>query len=227
MRKLLLLPISMILVSCGQATESQVSTQTKPSLISGQSPPATAAPAVSIYSNLPAIPTGWQWISGVRAKIAVPPNYVGGSPENLKSIAAQLPETGMDEATLVELLGRYVSPTNLFALDRTTLSKAFPTNLSLALDGKPTSKNLDSYLANGIQELADDWQVQKQEKMMLGNRQFARILAKSQKSPVTATIYITTNAQKFWLLTFTADNSEVDKNKLSFQKIAESLSIDR
>jgi hypothetical protein len=137
----------------------------------------------------------------------------------------------MDETTLVALLGRYVGPANLFAIDRTTLTKAFPTNLSVALDGKPKTKDLDSYLANAVQELAGDWQVQKQEKVTLGNRQFARIQAFAkrsqreiaQKSSVAATIYITADAGKFWLLTFTAENNASNGTAQDFQQIAASL----
>lgn len=214
------------LVGCGRTTESSAPAQSTQSI----NPPAiqtsTLPLSSSKSSNLPAAPVGWRWISGVSASLAVPANYVGGSPENLKAIAANLPEARLDRDALVSLLGRYVGPTNLFAIDRSTLSKAFPTNLSVALDGNPKEKDLDSYLANAVKELGSDWQVQKQEKITLGvgkNQQFARIRAKSQKSPVTAIFYITADAGKFWLLTFTTENGVFDKQQSDFQKIASSI----
>jgi hypothetical protein len=211
------------LVGCGRTTESSAPAQSTQSI----NPPAiqtsTLPLSSSKSSNLPAVPVGWRWISGVSASLAVPANYVGGSPENLKAIAANLPEASLDRDALVALLGRYVGPTNLFAIDRSTLSKAFPTNLSVALDGNPKEKDLDSYLANAVKELGSDWQVQKQEKITLGNRQFARIRAIAQKSSVEATIYITNDAGKFWLLTFTAEKGVSNSVAADFQQIAASL----
>jgi hypothetical protein len=209
------------LVGCGRTTESSAPAQSPQSI----NPPAIQTSTLPLSSslNLPAAPAGWRWISGVRASLAVPANYVGGSPENLKAIAANLPEASLDSDTLVALLGRYVGPTNLFAIDRSTLSKTFPTNLSLALDGNPKEKDLDGYLANAIKELGSDWQVQKQEKITLGNRQFARIRATALKSSVAATIYITNDAGKFWLLTFTTEKGVSNSVSADFQQIAASL----
>jgi hypothetical protein len=222
--KQLSLLLLITIVSCGQTTESKTPAQTKSSGLPLEAQNSTAPSASSTSPQpLPSIPAGWQWITGGRAKIAVPPNYVGGSPENLQAIAANLPEVGLDESTLVELLGRYVSPTNLFGIDRTTLTKAFPTNFSVALDGKPQAQDLDSYLASAVQELAGDWQVQKQEKITLGHRQFARIRAVAQQASVTATIYITKDAGKFWLMTFTTENGASNGAAEDFQQIAASL----
>jgi hypothetical protein len=211
------------LVGCGRTTESSAPAQSTQSI----NPPVIQTSTLPLSSskslNLPAAPVGWRWISGVSASLAVPANYVGGSPENLKAIAASLPEARLDSDALVALLGRYVGPTNLFAIDRSTLSKAFPTNLSVALDGNPKEKDLDSYLANAVKELGSDWQVQKQEKITLGNRQFARIRARSHKSPVTGIFYLTEDAGKFWLLTCTAENGDAQRQYSNFQKIAESL----
>jgi hypothetical protein len=221
--KQLSLLLLITVVSCGPTTESKTPAQTKSSgLLESQNSTSPSAASTS-PQPLPSIPAGWQWITGGRAKIAVPPNYVGGSPENLQVIAANLPEVGLDAATLVKLLGRYVGPTNLFGIDRTTITKAFPTNFSVALDGKPQAQDLDSYLASAVQELAGDWQVQKQEKITLGHRQFARIRAVAQKASVTATIYITKDAGKFWLLTFTTENGASSGVAADFQQIAASL----
>jgi hypothetical protein len=234
MKKILLLAILMMLSSCGTATQTPTSSRSSGEVVSPAvdglpasgatvSPTASANGTATSASNLPGIPVGWRWLVGTRIKVAVPANYVGGSPENVGAIAAQLPEAGLDEAALAELLGRYIGPTNLFAIDRTTLSKAFPTNLSIALDGKPAAKNLDGYLAAAVKELATDWQIQKQEKVTLGTRQFAKIRATAKKSPVSAIFYITADANKFWLLTFTVENGAIDAQQATFQKIAESL----
>ncbi len=223
-KKLSLLLLLITIVSCGQTTESKKTAQSPSSGTPLEAKNSTTPSASATSSNLlPAIPAGWQWISGGRARIAVPPSYVGGSPENLAAIAAQLPEAGLDQGSLVELLGRYVGPTNLFAIDRTTLTKAFPTNLSLALDGKPQAKDLDSYLAGAVRELAGDWQVQQQEKITFGNRQFAKIRAVAQKTSVAVTIYITSDAGKFWLLTFTSEKGASNSVAADFQQIAASL----
>jgi hypothetical protein len=222
-KKLLLLPMMALLASCAQTTESMVPSKSIPSSTPSWGQTSASLPSLSKSPTLPQAPAGWHWISGVRASVAVPANYVGGSPENLKAIAAALPEAGLDSDALAVLLGRYVAPTNLFAIDRSTLSQAFPTNLSLALDGSPKTQGLDSYLANVVQELSSDWKVQKQAKVTLGNRQFAKIRATAQKSPVTTIIYITADSGKFWLLTFTADSQKIDKYQGDFQSIAASL----
>jgi hypothetical protein len=225
-KKLLLLLLVALLASCAQTTKSTVPSQSIPSVTPSLGQTSASLPSLSKSPTLPQAPAGWHWISGVRASVAVPANYVGGSPENLKAIAAALPKAGLDSDALAALLGRYVGPTNLFAIDRSTLSKAFPTNLSVALDGNPKEKELDSYLANAVKELGSDWQVQKQEKIALGvgkNRQFARIEAKSQKSPVTAVFYITADAGKFWLLTFTTESGVFDKQQSDFEKIVSSI----
>jgi hypothetical protein len=152
-----------------------------------------------------------------------PPTYLVSSAE-AKNRWEDLTALGMEEQSIAALLEKFVAPAKILAVDKTTVSNKFVTNIMISIDTGSKAKSLDDYGVMAAKELTTEWQIQKQDKVAEQLRIYAT--NKDATKPVSLVAYLASSKGKYWLTIFTTASDRLNQQLPEFDSIIKSMRID-
>jgi hypothetical protein len=214
-----LLGLALISIGCQNQTNTpSVSPPPSPTLTN-----ETTVPTATKSATLPPVAPGWRRFQFTGVTIDFPPTYLVSSDE-AKNRWQDLTELGMDEQSIAALLGKFVAPAKIFAVDKTTIDNKFVTNMMILIDSSSKAKSLDNYGITAVQELTTEWQINKQDK--IADRLRIHAVSKNAIKPVSLVAYVASNKGKYWVTIFTTAIDQADKQLPEFDSIVKSMRFD-
>jgi hypothetical protein len=180
----------------------------------------STAPTITKPATLPPVTPGWRRFQFTGVTMDFPPTYLVSSNE-AKNRWEDLTALGMEEQSIATLLGKSVASAKIFAVDKTTISNKFVTNMMISIDNGSKAKNLDDYKFAAAQELTTEWQIKNQDKVADQLRIHA--VSKDATKPVSLVAYVASSKGKYWLTIFTTATNQVDKQLPEFDLIVKSM----
>jgi hypothetical protein len=210
--------VGLSLVSIGCQNQSNTSTASpSPTVTTETTVPTTTK------SAFPSVTPGWRRFQFTGVTIDFPPTYLVSSNE-AKNRWEDLTALGMEEQSIATLLGKSVASAKIFAVDKTTISNKFVTNMMISIDNSSKAKSLDNYGVTAAQELTTEWQINKQDK--IADRLRIHAVSKDATKPVSLVAYVASSKGKYWLTIFTTAINQVDKQLPELDSIVKSMRFD-
>lgn len=206
----------MITIGCQNQTKTPT---TLPSPILTES----TAPTIAKSATLPPVTPGWRRFQFTGVTMDFPPTYLVSSAE-AKNRWEDLTALGMEEQSIAALLEKFVAPAKILAVDKTTVSNKFVTNIMISIDTGSKAKSLDDYGVMAAKELTTEWQIQKQDKVADQLRISA--ISRDAAKPVNLVAYLANSKGKYWLTIFTTATDRLNQQLPEFDLIVKSMHID-
>jgi hypothetical protein len=138
-----LLGLAMISIGCQNQTKTPTTSSSPNSTVTRES----TVPTTTKSTTLPPVTPGWRRFQFTGVAMDFPPTYLVSSAE-AKNRWEDLTTLGMEEQSIAALLEKFVAPSKIFAVDKTTIDNKFVTNMMILIDSGSKVKSLDDYITS-------------------------------------------------------------------------------
>jgi predicted secreted protein len=175
--------------------------------------------------SLESAPTGWQNIIGDRVAISLPSNYRGGKPSlALDSVRETLKKTNSDLANRLDLIQQNKEYIALFAVAFDNSSNNLD-NVNITFTKADKNTNFDRYLEKCRSQLAVKYKIEESNLSIQPQKNLKRIIAKTTiaEQKIAQVIYLLEHNQRFWSITHSIAEDELDSRLPEFDRSAATL----
>lgn len=172
---------------------------------------------------------GWKKIEGAGMSLIMPDSFDGGIPsEDMKLIVDKIREISPNFENIAAMIEQNPTMFKLMAFDSEVGDAGFLTNINVVQEIIPAVLTLDDYLAAMRKQLPPEFKVIKEERMEINSYPTAHLIVELDMAGtlVKEAIYIVKTDDIVWVMTCATSMAEFDGRAATFERIANSFSLD-